>query len=76
VVPGKAAQGRVRWCGWHGMQGVRGSNPLTSTPGQRPSPALTLQPQMRGRLASGRWLDRLRGSWEDPTKATMRVRPR
>jgi hypothetical protein len=28
------------------------------------------------RLASGRWLDRLRGSWEDPTKATMRVRLR
>jgi hypothetical protein len=28
---GKAAEGLVKWCGWHGMQGVRGSNPLSST---------------------------------------------
>ena len=31
------------WAGWRGsldgMQGVRGSNPLSSTPGQRPNPA-------------------------------------
>jgi hypothetical protein len=26
----------------YGMQGVRGSNPLSSTPGQRPTPALTV----------------------------------
>jgi hypothetical protein len=31
VVLGKAAEGFVNWCGWHGMQGVRGSNPLSST---------------------------------------------
>jgi hypothetical protein len=31
VVPGEAAEDLVRWCGWHGMQGVRGSNPLSST---------------------------------------------
>jgi hypothetical protein len=37
VVLSKAAEGRVKGCGWHGMQGVRGSNPLSSTPGQRPS---------------------------------------
>jgi hypothetical protein len=30
-----AAKGRVRWCEWHGMQGVRGSNPLSSTRAQR-----------------------------------------
>jgi hypothetical protein len=33
------------WAGWwgslDGMQGVRGSNPLSSTPGQRPKPAPT-----------------------------------
>ena len=29
------------WPPGHGMQGVRGSNPLSSTPGQRPSPAST-----------------------------------
>jgi hypothetical protein len=28
-----------RWPHGHGMQGVRGSNPLSSTPGQRPDPA-------------------------------------
>jgi hypothetical protein len=27
-----------RWPHGHGMQGVRGSNPLSSTPGQRPDP--------------------------------------
>jgi hypothetical protein len=36
-----AVEGFVNWCGWHGMQGVRGSNPLSSTPGQRPSPPST-----------------------------------
>jgi hypothetical protein len=41
VVPSEAAEGCVSWCGWHGMQGVRGSNPLSSTPGQRPSPPST-----------------------------------
>jgi hypothetical protein len=41
VVPDKAAWGLVKWCGWHGMQGVRGSNPLSSTTGQRPHPAST-----------------------------------
>jgi hypothetical protein len=41
VVLGKAAEGFVNWCEWHGMQGVRGSNPLSSTPGQRPSPPST-----------------------------------
>jgi hypothetical protein len=30
VVQSKAAGGLVKWCGWHGMQGVRGSNPLSS----------------------------------------------
>jgi hypothetical protein len=34
VVPSEAAKGVVNECGWHGMQGVRGSNPLSSTPGQ------------------------------------------
>jgi hypothetical protein len=29
-VQGEAAQGVVKCCGWHGMQGVRGSNPLSS----------------------------------------------
>jgi hypothetical protein len=24
VVPSEAAEGRVRWCGWHGMQGGQG----------------------------------------------------
>jgi hypothetical protein len=33
AVLGKVAQGRVKGCGWHGMQGVRGSNPLSSTLG-------------------------------------------
>ena len=37
VVLSEAAEGFVKGCGWHGMQGVRGSNPLSSTPGQRPS---------------------------------------
>jgi hypothetical protein len=41
AVPSKAAEGVVKWCGWHGMQGVRGSNPLSSTPGQRPCSAST-----------------------------------
>jgi hypothetical protein len=27
----EAAAGFVKGCGWHGMQGVRGSNPLSST---------------------------------------------
>jgi hypothetical protein len=27
----KVAKGLVNGCGWHGMQGVRGSNPLSST---------------------------------------------
>jgi hypothetical protein len=31
VVLSKAAEGLVNRCGWHGMQGVRGSNPLSST---------------------------------------------
>jgi hypothetical protein len=31
VVPCMAAEGYVNRCGWHGMQGVRGSNPLSST---------------------------------------------
>jgi hypothetical protein len=31
VVSGEAAKGVVKGCGWHGMQGVRGSNPLSST---------------------------------------------
>jgi hypothetical protein len=30
-VPSEATQGGVKGCGWHGMQGVRGSNPLSST---------------------------------------------
>jgi hypothetical protein len=29
-VQSKAAGGLVKWCGWHGMQGVKGSNPLSS----------------------------------------------
>jgi hypothetical protein len=41
VVLSKAAEDLVSWRGWHGMQGVRGSNPLSSTPGQRPNPAPT-----------------------------------
>jgi hypothetical protein len=41
AVPSKAVEGCVTWCGWHGMQGVRGSNPLSSTTGQRPHPAST-----------------------------------
>jgi hypothetical protein len=28
VVPGEAAEDLVRWCGWHGMQGVGGFNRL------------------------------------------------
>ena len=36
---GKAAEGLVKGCGWHGMQGVRGSNPLSST---------TTTPQVKG----------------------------
>jgi len=40
-VPSEATESRVKGCGWHGMQGVRGSNPLSSTPGQRPSSAST-----------------------------------
>jgi hypothetical protein len=39
AVQGEVEEGVVKWCGWHGMQGVRGSNPLSSTPGQRPSTA-------------------------------------
>jgi hypothetical protein len=31
AVRSKATEGVVEWCGWHGMQGVRGSNPLSST---------------------------------------------
>ena len=31
AVPSRAAEGLVNGCGWHGMQGVRGSNPLSST---------------------------------------------
>jgi hypothetical protein len=31
VVSGKVTEGLVTWCGWHGMQEVRGSNPLSST---------------------------------------------
>ena len=42
VVPSSAARGLVEWCGWHGMQGVRGSNPQSFTtarwpPRRRPS---------------------------------------
>jgi hypothetical protein len=39
VVPGKGAEGCVKGCGWHGMQGVRGSNPLSSTTYSRRSVA-------------------------------------
>jgi hypothetical protein len=49
AVASKAAEGRVKWCGWHGMQGVRGSNPLSSTPGQRPSPPSTAPESRRSR---------------------------
>ena len=49
VVPREAAAGLVKGCGWHGMQGVRGSNPLSSTPGQRPSPPSTARESWRSR---------------------------
>jgi hypothetical protein len=49
AVPSMAAEGRVKGCGWHGMQGVRGSNPLSSTPGQRPSPPSTTRQSWRSR---------------------------
>jgi hypothetical protein len=54
VVPSEAAEGCVSWCAWHGMQGVRGSNPLSSTPGQTPSsPSTTPDPTLSGsRLAA------------------------
>jgi hypothetical protein len=32
VVPSEAAMDDAKGCGWHGMQEVRGSNPLSSTP--------------------------------------------
>jgi hypothetical protein len=35
-------QRRARGHAVHGMQGVRGSNPLSSTPGQRPNPDLAV----------------------------------
>jgi hypothetical protein len=38
-VPSNATEGCVKWCGWHGMQGVRGSTPLSST---------TTTPQVKG----------------------------
>jgi hypothetical protein len=41
MVPSMAAEVHVAWCGWHGMQEVRGSNPLSSTPAQRPNPGST-----------------------------------
>ena len=44
VVRRRAAEGLVKGCGWHGMQGVRGSNPLSST---------TKNPQLNRRVASG-----------------------
>jgi hypothetical protein len=41
------------WARWRGsldgMQGVRGSNPLSSTPGQRPSPPSTTRESRRSR---------------------------
>ena len=39
VVLGRVAEGFVMWCGWHGMQGVRGSNPLSSTRHNASSPS-------------------------------------
>jgi hypothetical protein len=43
VVPDKATEGLVTWCGWHGMQGVRGSNPLSSTT-TNPQVSVTARP--------------------------------
>jgi hypothetical protein len=36
VVLGRVGEGAVSWCGWHGMQEARGSNPLSSTTGHEP----------------------------------------
>ena len=67
----------MKGCEWHGMQGVRGSNPLSSTPGQRPSPAssaresaLTQQPPLRDR--HGRPRGRLPGP---PSRGSSPGRP-
>jgi hypothetical protein len=49
AVQSKVAKGLVNCCGWHGMQGVRSSNPLSSTPGQRPSPPSTTRESRRSR---------------------------
>jgi hypothetical protein len=42
-------QGVVNHLRINGMQGVRGSNPLSSTPGHRPSPPLTASESWRSR---------------------------
>ena len=34
VMLSRSSEDLVNWCGWHGMQGVRGLNPLSSTTGQ------------------------------------------
>jgi hypothetical protein len=55
------------WASWRrsldGMQGVRGSNPLSSTPGQRPS----LDPTSPGSAASGDQIGSNLFSNADPT---------
>jgi hypothetical protein len=44
VVSSKAVEGFVKWCEWHGMQGVRGSNPLSSTLHHRTSEGAQVVP--------------------------------
>ena len=53
AVVSKAAEGLVKWCGWHGMQGVRGSNPLSSTT-TAPQVSVTARPSPRHGLSRRR----------------------
>jgi hypothetical protein len=89
----RAADGRVRWwCGWQGMQGVRGSNPLSSTTTNpdgrersrvfaRKGDAEQFLTDTEARLLAGTWIDPRRsrrrfGSWADEWWQGWAARPR
>jgi hypothetical protein len=73
AVPSNVAKGRVKGRGWHGMQEVRGSNPLSSTPAQRPSPPSTAHEfrRPRSRCAATRSATPRRASRAAVTRASI-----